>query len=73
MAAVTFADPDPQDTDSVLILKQKRILATRAATKVILGTNGDTTIDPDDADSWTTLETKELKAVRELTVALGGT
>lgn len=70
MAAVTFDDLDPQDTDSVLILKQKRILTIRASAKEILGGNGDTDIDPDDGDSWTILDRKELEAERELQAAI---
>lgn len=72
MAAITYANLAPQDTDSALDLKYKELLNIRASSKTVLGTNGDTTLDPDTADSWQTVQNKVQSALVELKVALGG-
>lgn len=72
MAAVTYANLAPQDTDSTLDLKYKELLNIRASSKAVLGTNGDTSLDPDTADSWQTIQSKVLSALVELKTASGG-
>lgn len=67
MAAITYADLDPQDTDSITILRNKQILAIQACTDAI-GTG--TVAAPQDTDSVAQLEVKLLESIRELQAAL---
>ncbi|HUS37365.1 MAG TPA: hypothetical protein VM680_18605 [Verrucomicrobiae bacterium] len=69
MPDITYADRDPQDTDSALDIKLKTVLTVLACVEAQTGAPA-ATAKPQTTDSYAQLEIKLLTALRELEAAL---